>query len=396
MQQNVQNSKPNFFNILFKISFFLLLTNNINSQNNLVYGIERTDQYINLLQNKKIGLVTNHTSKFYDKKPVHLVDSLLKRGINIVKIFAPEHGFRGDVDNGEKIDNSVDKKTKIPIVSLYGNLRKPSLEDISEIEIMIFDIQDVGARFYTYLSTLHYIMEASAEIGIKVIVFDRPNPNGHYIDGPVLENEAKSFRGMHNVPIVYGMTIGEYALMINGEKWLKDKIVCDLEIIKMLGYDRNKRYRLKEKPSPNLPNEKSINLYPSLCFFEQTPVSVGRGTNLQFQIIGHPDWKGNSFNFKPVPMTGAKYPKHNGVLCHGLKLTDTEYLSKVSIDWLINSYNISNDKENFFGNSFHEIAGNFTLEKQIKLGLSKSEIRKSWETGLNDFKKIREKYLIYP
>mgnify|MGYP001277570061 FL=1 len=373
-----------------------MLTNNINSQNDLVYGIERTDQYINLLKNKKIGLVTNHTSKFYNKKSIHLVDSLIKRGINIVKIFAPEHGFRGDVDNGEKIDNSVDKKTKIPILSLYGNSRKPSMEDMLELEILIFDIQDVGTRFYTYLSTLHYIMEASAEIGVKVIVFDRPNPNGHYIDGPVLENKAKSFRGMHNVPIVYGMTIGEYALMINGEKWLKEKIVCDLKIIKMLGYHRNKKYTLKEKPSPNLPNEKSINLYPSLCFFEQTPVSVGRGTNLQFQIIGHPDWKGKSFNFKPVPMVGAKYPKHRDVLCYGIKLTNTEYLSKVRIDWLINSYNISNDKENFFGNSFHEIAGNFSLEKQIKLGLSKVEIKKSWEAGLNNFKKIREKYLIYP
>ena len=373
-----------------------MLTNNINSQNDLVYGIERTDQYINLLKNKKIGLVTNHTSKFHNKKSIHLVDSLIKRGINIVKIFAPEHGFRGDVDNGEKIDNSVDKKTKIPILSLYGNSRKPSMEDMLELEILIFDIQDVGARFYTYLSTLHYIMEASAENGVKVIVFDRPNPNGHYIDGPVLENKTKSFRGMHNVPIVYGMTIGEYALMINGEKWLKEKIVCDLKIIKMLGYHRNRKYTLKEKPSPNLPNEKSINLYPSLCFFEQTPVSVGRGTNLQFQIIGHPDWKGESFNFKPVPMIGAKYPKHSDVLCYGIKLTNTEYLSKVRIDWLINSYNISNDKENFFGNSFHEIAGNFTLEKQIKSGLSKVEIKKSWEAGLNNFKKIREKYLIYP
>ncbi len=396
MQQNVRNPNLNFFNLFFKISFFLLLTNNINSQNDLVYGIERTDQYIKLLKNKKIGLVTNHTSKFYNKKPIHLVDSLIKRGINIVKIFAPEHGFRGDVDNGEKIDNSVDKKTKIPILSLYGSSRKPSMEDMSELEILIFDIQDVGTRFYTYLSTLHYIMEASAETGVKVIVFDRPNPNGHYIDGPVLENKAKSFRGMHNVPIVYGMTIGEYALMINGEKWLKEKIVCDLKIIKMLGYYRNKKYTLKEKPSPNLPNEKSINLYPSLCFFEQTPVSVGRGTNLQFQIIGHPDWKGKSFNFKPVPMIGAKYPKHSNVLCYGIKLTNTEYLSKVRIDWLINSYNISNDKENFFGNSFHEIAGNFTLEKQIKLGLSKVEIKKSWESGLNNFKKIRKKYLIYP
>ena len=396
MLQNVRNPNLNFFNLFFKISFFLLLTNNINSQNDLVYGIERTDQYINLLKNKKIGLVTNHTSKFYNKKSIHLVDSLIKRGINIVKIFAPEHGFRGDVDNGEKIDNSVDKKTKIPILSLYGNSRKPSMEDMLELEILIFDIQDVGARFYTYLSTLHYIMEASAENGVKVIVFDRPNPNGHYIDGPVLENKAKSFRGMHNVPIVYGMTIGEYALMINGEKWLKEKIVCDLKIIKMLGYHRNKKYTLKEKPSPNLPNEKSINLYPSLCFFEQTPVSVGRGTNLQFQIIGHPDWKGKSFNFKPVPMIGAKYPKHRDILCYGIKLTNTKYLSKVRIDWLINSYNISNDKENFFGNSFHEIAGNFTLEKQIKLGLSKVEIKKSWEAGLNNFKKIREKYLIYP
>ena len=276
-----------------------MLTNNLNGQNKLVYGIERTDQYIKFLSDKKIGLVTNHTSKFYVNKPIHLVDSLINRGINIEKIFAPEHGFRGDVDNGEKIDNSVDVKTKIPIISLYGNSRKPSKKNISKLDIIIFDIQDVGTRFYTYLSTLHYIMEASAENGIKVIVFDRPNPNGHYVDGPVLENNAKSFRGMHNVPIVYGMTIGEYALMINGEKWLKNKAVCDLEVIEMIGYDRRKKYSYR-KPSPNLPNEKSINLYPSLCFFEQTPVSIGRGTNLQFQIIGHPDWIDKNFSFKPV------------------------------------------------------------------------------------------------
>jgi len=373
-----------------------LLTHNLNGQNKLVYGIERTDQYIKFLKDKKIGLVTNHTSKFYINKPIHLVDSLINRGINIEKIFAPEHGFRGDVDNGEKIDNSVDVKTKIPIISLYGNSRKPSKKNISKLDIIIFDIQDVGTRFYTYLSTLHYIMEASAENGIKVIVFDRPNPNGHYVDGPVLENNAKSFRGMHNVPIVYGMTIGEYALMINGEKWLKNKAVCDLEVIEMIGYDRRKKYRLKEKPSPNLPNEKSINLYPSLCFFEQTPVSIGRGTNLQFQIIGHPDWRDKNFSFKPVPMIGAKYPKHNGILCYGQNLSNTEYLSRIRLDWLINSYNKSNDKENFFGNSFHEIAGNFELEKQIKMGLNPVDIRESWEMGLESFKKIRKKYLIYP
>ena len=223
MQQIVRNSNSVFFNFLFKITFFLLLTSNLNGQNKLVYGIERTDQYIKFLSDKKIGLVTNHTSKFYTNKPIHLVDSLINRGIDIGRIFAPEHGFRGDVDNGEKIENSVDLKTKIPIVSLYGNSRKPTPDDISELDLIIFDIQDVGARFYTYLSTLHYIMEASAENGIKVIVLDRPHPNGHYVDGPVLENNAKSFRGMHNVPIVYGMTIGEYALMINGEKWLKTK-----------------------------------------------------------------------------------------------------------------------------------------------------------------------------
>ena len=396
MQQIVRNSNPSFFNFLFKITFFLLLTSNLNGQNKLVYGIERTDQYIKFLSDKKIGLVTNNTSKFYVNKPIHLVDSLINRGIDIGRIFAPEHGFRGDVDNGEKIENSVDLKTKIPIVSLYGNSRKPTPDDISELDLIIFDIQDVGARFYTYLSTLHYIMEASAENGIKVIVLDRPNPNGHYVDGPVLENNAKSFRGMHNVPIVYGMTIGEYALMINGEKWLKNKVVCDLEVIEMIGYDRRKKYKLKEKPSPNLPNEKSINLYPSLCFFEQTPVSIGRGTNLQFQIIGHPDWIDKDFSFKPVSMVGAKYPKHNGVLCYGHNLSNTKYLSKIKLDWLINSYNESKDKENFFGNSFHEIAGNFDLEKQIKMGLNQVDIRASWQTDLENFKKIRKKYLIYP
>ena len=323
------------------------------------------------------------------------MDSLLKLNVKIKKVFAPEHGFRGNLDAGEKIINSIDPKTGIPIVSLYGKKRKPSFEDLEEIDVIIFDIQDVGARFYTYLSTMHYVMESCAENNIELIVLDRPNPNGHYIDGPVMVKESMSFIGLHPVPIVYGMTIGEYAKMINGEKWLRNNLNCKLKVIEITNYDRNKKYKLTVKPSPNLPNQQSINLYPSLCFFEQTPVSVGRGTEKQFQVIGTPYWENFKFNFTPKSMPGAKYPKHENLTCYGLNLENEEYLSKIDLKWLILAYKNEKNKENFFKSGFHRLAGNKLLEEQIKKGLSEKEIRKTWKNGLDNFKLTREKYLIY-
>ncbi len=324
-----------------------------------------------------------------------MVDSLLKLNVQIKKVFAPEHGFRGNLDAGEKIINSIDEKTGIPIVSLYGKKRKPSFEDLDEIDVIIFDIQDVGARFYTYLSTMHYVMESCAENNIQLIVLDRPNPNGHYIDGPIMTKESMSFVGLHPVPIVYGMTIGEYAKMINGEKWLRNNLNCKLKVIEITNYDRNKKYKLTFKPSPNLPNQQSINLYPSLCFFEQTPVSVGRGTEKQFQVIGTPYWENFKFNFTPKSMPGAKYPKHENLTCYGLNLENEEYLSKINLKWLILAYKNEKNKDNFFKSGFHRLAGNKLLEEQIKKGLSAKEIRKTWKNGLDNFKLIREKYLIY-
>ena len=324
-----------------------------------------------------------------------MVDSLLKLNVQVKKVFAPEHGFRGNLDAGEKIINSIDPKTGIPIVSLYGKKRKPSFEDLDEIDVIIFDIQDVGARFYTYLSTMHYVMESCAENNIELIVLDRPNPNGHYIDGPVMTKESMSFVGLHPVPIVYGMTIGEYAKMINGEKWLRNNLNCKLKVIEITNYDRNKKYKLTFKPSPNLPNQQSINLYPSLCFFEQTPVSVGRGTEKQFQVIGTPYWENFKFNFTPKSMPGAKYPKHENLTCYGLNLENEEHLSKIDLKWLILAYKNEKNKDNFFKSGFHRLAGNKLLEEQIKKGLSEKEIRKTWKNGLDNFKLIREKYLIY-
>ena len=323
------------------------------------------------------------------------MDSLLKLNVQVKKVFAPEHGFRGNLDAGEKIINSIDEKTGIPIVSLYGKKRKPSFEDLDEIDVIIFDIQDVGARFYTYLSTMHYVMESCAENNIELIVLDRPNPNGHYIDGPVMTKESMSFVGLHPVPIVYGMTIGEYAKMINGEKWLRNNLNCKLKVIEITNYDRNKKYKLTFKPSPNLPNQQSINLYPSLCFFEQTPVSVGRGTEKQFQVIGTPYWENFKFNFTPKSMPGAKYPKHENLTCYGLNLENEEYLSKIDLKWLILAYKNEKNKDNFFKSGFHRLAGNKLLEEQIKEGLPEKEIRKTWKNGLDNFKLIREKYLIY-
>ena len=304
---------------------------------------------------------------------------------------------RGDADAGEKVIDGKDAKTGLPLISLYGNNKKPTEEQLNGIDVVVLDIQDVGVRFYTYISTLHYVMEACAEMGIPLIVLDRPNPNGHYIDGPTLEVEYTSFVGMHPIPVVYGMTIGEYAQMINGEHWLKNKIQCDLTIVPLKNYTHNKPYNLPVKPSPNLPNEKSINLYPSLCFFEGTNVSAGRGTERQFQIFGSPFLSKNEFNFCfiPQPNVGAKNPKHKDVQCCGLDLSKISYLNKIDISYLMKAYQATFDKEIFFNNFFTKLAGTKKLQQQIENNTSIEEIYDSWQKGIEDFKKVRNAYLIY-
>lgn len=356
------------------------------------------DLYLPLLKGKKVGIVANQTSIVqHISGTKHLVDFLLNEKISIEKIFVPEHGFRGTADAGENIAHSHDPSTRLPLISLYGKNKKPSSEQLKGIDCLLFDMQDVGVRFYTYISTLHYVMEAAAEQKIPVIVLDRPNPNGFYIDGPLLEVKQKSFVGMHPVPIVYGMTIGEYAQMINGEKWLAKGVKCKLTIIPLAHYTHQTRYTLPVKPSPNLPNATAINLYPSLCFFEGTNVSVGRGTEHQFQCYGAPflDKSAYEYTFTPQPNVGAKQPPHNGVRCYGENLTQHPELNQLSLQWLIKAYKNNTDKAPFFNNFFNKLAGNTLLQEQIKQGLSEAEIRKSWQNDLTKFKKIREKYLLY-
>jgi uncharacterized protein YbbC (DUF1343 family) len=364
-------------------------------------GAERTGLYLGLLKGKNVAVVANQTSilekrniKKEKSEFVHLVDSLLSLGINVKKVFAPEHGFRGKADAGEVVKDGFDTKTGLSIISLYGKNKKPSAKQLKDIDVVVFDIQDVGARFYTYISSLHYVMEACAEVGVSVIILDRPNPNGHYIDGPVLELEYKSFVGMHKVPVVYGMTIGEYGQMINGEKWLKNGVQCDLKVISLDNYNHNTIYHLPVKPSPNLPNDKSINLYPSLCFFEGTTVSAGRGTEMQFQIYGSPFLSKSNFTFTPQPNKGAKYPKHENKLCFGENLQEAENLNKIDLSYLIKAYNLNSTKE-FFNNFFTKLAGTKKLQQQIENHLSEKEIRKTWEKDLNEFKITRNFYLLY-
>jgi len=365
----------------------------------IITAANQTEKYIPLLKNKKVGIVGNQTSLIKIKKTkfVHLVDSLLSSNIQIKKVFAPEHGFRGTADAGELIRDGIDTKTSLPVISLYGKNKKPSSEVLKEIDIMVFDIQDVGARFYTYISTLHYMMEACAENNVPLLILDRPNPNGHYIDGPILESEFKSFVGMHPVPVVHGMTIAEYAKMINGEKWLKDGIQCDLKIVKMENYNHSKEYSLPVKPSPNLPNDQAINLYPSLCFFEGTNVNAGRGTATQFQVFGSPflDKDFFDYSYTPKPMDGAQSPKHSGEKCHGKNLTKANNLKSLNLDWLIEAYNNTSHKSKFFNNFFTKLAGTEKLQKQIETGKTSEEIKASWKAGLENFKNTRNKYLIY-
>lgn len=351
--------------------------------------------YIQDLKGKRIALCVNQTSTIGS---THLVDSLLNLGIEIKKIFAPEHGFRGKADAGEHINNSIDARTGIPIISLYGNHKKPTITDLQDIDVLIFDIQDVGARFYTFISTLTYVMEACGENNIPLIVLDRPNPNGHYVDGPVLEKGFESFVGMHSVPIVYGMTIGEYAQMVNGESWINP--TCNLKVISCEAYTHRKFYELPIAPSPNLKSMMSIYLYPSLCLFEGTPVSVGRGTDKPFEQYGYPDMTSYPYSFKPVPSAGAKDPPQNGKVCYGEDLSRIgEYrirtLAKVNLDYLQNAFDACNDKSTFFNNFFHKLAGNSILKTQIQNRMRETEIRRTWQEKIDAFKIIRKKYLLY-
>ncbi|MFT5628745.1 MAG: hypothetical protein ACJA1H_002973 [Glaciecola sp.] len=382
----------------------------------IIVGANQIEKYLPSLLGKRVGIVANQTSVIKVTGDVsglknsevsgleittiiheHLVDSLLKHNVDIKKVFAPEHGFRGKADAGEIVKDGIDTKTNLPIVSLYGTNKKPSPAQLADLDIIIFDIQDVGARFYTYISSLHYVMEACAEANISVIILDRPNPNGNYIDGPILEPEHKSFVGMHPIPVVHGMTIGEYAKMINGQGWLDNKITCDLTVIEMQNYTHDKTYNLPIKPSPNLPNAKSINLYPSLCFFEGTNVNAGRGTSKQFQIYGSPYLDKTVYDFKYIPMSneGAKYPKHDGMLCYGEDLSERDTLNALDLSYLIKAYQNSIDKKIFFNDFFTKLAGTKALRMQIESGVSEQEIRETWADGLSTFKKIRVAYLLY-
>ncbi len=368
---------------------------------------EKLDQYLPLLQNKKVGLVANQTSVISvqngkNRRFIHLADTLQARGIQLQKVFAPEHGFRGKADAGAYIANGIDKKTGLEVISLYGNNKKPLPEDLSDIDLMVFDIQDVGARFYTYLSTLHYIMEACAEQNIPLIVLDRPNPNGDYIDGPVLQEQFKSFVGMHPVPVVYGMTIGEYALMIDGESWIETRLKTNLTIIPVSHYDHNTHYSLPIPPSPNLRSDQAIALYPSLCFFEGTPISAGRGTERPFELFGSPHLDPVDYPFKFMPRTGpgAGAPKFKDQSCQGLDLARIQAPNKIELSWLINTYKsyvLRQDMaDSFFNSFFDKLAGTDQLRKDILRGLTLEEIRSNWTRDIDEFKKVRAKYLLYP
>ena len=385
------------------ISQQYIVQDTIKTNTKVIVGSNQTSSYISILENKKVAIVGNQTSViFKDTVPnqnyVHLVDSLIARNITIQKVFAPEHGFRGKADAGELVADGKDIKTGLPIFSLYGKNKKPSKASLQGIDIVVFDIQDVGVRFYTYISTLHYVMQACAENNIPVLILDRPNPNAHYIDGPTMKPEHTSFLGIHPIPLVHGMTIGEYAKMVNGEGWLGDNLQCEITVIPVKNYTHDTTYSLPIRPSPNLPNDTAINLYPSLGFFEGTTINAGRGTETQFQIYGSPDLAIEKYDFAyiPKPNFGAKYPKHRGEVCYGNDLQKTKPLSAINLWWLVNAYKNSNNKEKFFNTkSFTLHAGTEKLQQQIQEGISVTEIKKSWSDDLKAYKEKRKKYLIY-
>jgi uncharacterized protein YbbC (DUF1343 family) len=383
---------------LHLLLIFILFTSACSgARKSSVPGAGRPDLYMPLITGKTVAVVANQTSMTGN---MHIVDYLVSKGIDVKRIFAPEHGFRGDADAGESISDGNDAVTGLPVISLYGSHSKPSPKDLDGIEVVLFDIQDVGVRFYTYISTLHYLMEACAENKIKCIVLDRPDPNGFYLDGNIADTTFRSFVGMHPVPVVYGMTIGEYALMINGEKWLKGGVKCDLQVIKCEYYTHKTYYELPVKPSPNLPNQTSVYLYPSLCFFEGTNISLGRGTSFPFQVYGSPLLPDKGFSFIPESTEGARNPVLMGVKCYGTDLRNVIKdkivpSPKVYLEWVIDGFRNYPQKDKFFIPYFDVLAGGPLLREQIQRGMTADQIRASWREGLDKFRKIRQKYLLY-
>ncbi len=377
------------------ILYCLLFLNFSSQKNEVIVGSERMDEYFEKISNKSVGLLVNHSSLVNN---THLIDTLISRNINIKKIFSPEHGFTGNIERGKTVneDTLIIDERIIPIVSMYGKSRIPTKESMKELDIVIFDIQDVGARFYTYISAMHNMMSICAELGISFLVLDRPNPNSGYVDGPVLEMEYQSYIGMHEIPIVHGLTVGELATMIKGEKWIKNSEKLKLEVIKVDNWDHTNEYELPVRPSPNLPNQQSILLYPSLCLFEQTTVSIGRGTPFPFQVIGHPNFNDKSFSFTPVSVEEERKPKHEGNESYGIDLRNIKVKKELNIKYLIDFYNsLKETDSDFFGKFFYRIAGNKKLENQIKDGISEKEIRSSWKIKLSQYKTKRKKYLLY-
>jgi len=361
-------------------------------------GAERTELYYSYLRNKNIAVVANAASLVGN---VNVVDTLLQRGLKVEKIFCPEHGFRVYSEAGQTLKNSIDSATKIPVISLYGKKRRPDPSDLKNVDIVVFDLQDVGVRCYTYLSTLSYMMEACSQANIPLMVFDRPNPNGFFIDGPVMDSSLFSFIGLHPVPLVYGMTIGEYAKMINEEGWLKGGMICDLQVIPLENYTHQTQYMLPVNPSPNLKSMIAICLYPSLCLFEGTIISVGRGTLRPFEVFGHPDFTGVSYNFTPVQADGFPSPLYAKQVCYGLDLHDffkthADQTGRLNLTWLIMAYNRLGKNPHFFNEMFDKLAGTTSLRNEIIAGKTEQEIRLGWQEGLGNFKVIRKKYLIYP
>lgn len=395
---------------LYVMSLVFLLTSGVHHPDGLndpprenrqiVPGAWQTDAYMHMLEGKRIAVAGNHTSMVADR---HLVDTLLASGVKVVKVFSPEHGFRGEAADGELVESYVDSETGIPVISLYGRNRRPTKEQLENVDLILFDIQDVGARFYTYISTMTYIMEEASRLDIPVVVLDRPNPNRHYVDGPVLDPEYASFIGLHPVPIVYGMTIGEYARMVCGENWLIYDEQCDLTVITVAGYDHTSRYVLPLPPSPNLPNMRAVYLYPSLCLFEGTDISIGRGTGHPFQVFGHPSLPEDQFPFQftPQSVSASPNPPQLGNKCFGRDLRDLpieelRQKHQINLEYILEAYAHFPEKELFFNRGFEIRAGNNLLREQIKAGYTAEEIRKSWQEDLDAFKKIRAKYLLYP
>ena len=388
--------KTLFITLFFILSATLILSVQADeAKGSIVVGAQQYAKYLPQLKNKRVGLVVNQTSTV---GKIHLVDRLLAKNVNITKIFAPEHGFRGDHDAGAHVKNAVDSKTGIPLISIYGNNKKPSAEVLADVDVIIFDIQDVGVRFYTYISSMHYMMEAAAEQGVEFIVLDRPNPNIAYVDGPILEPQFKSFVGMHPIPIVHGMTVGELANMIKGEGWINQAAVLELNVIPVSGYTRATSYSLPIKPSPNLPNDTAISLYPSLCFFEATPISIGRGTDFAFQVIGYSPVALGEFSFTPRAIKGAALnPKFKNQAVQGLDLRQAT-TKGLDLSYLISAYKqLNNNNITFFERAdfMDKLAGTDKLRLAIEAGQSAQQIKQTWQAALMQFKQQRAPYLLY-